>query len=242
MNVVQLDCSKPTGKESLQVANVVTMSSREIAELVESRHDSVRRTVERLAEKGIIQLPPLVEVKNHLGQMVSEYRIAKRDSYVVVAQLSPEFTARLVDRWQELESGAMALPDFGNPILAARAWADQLERADGAEQALQAAAPALVAHEILIEAEGSLCITDAAKALQMRPKALFAWLRHHRWIFRRNGGVWLGYSAMLIAGFLEHKVTTISRSSGVAKVAEQVRVTPKGLAKLAYVLDLEEEA
>jgi hypothetical protein len=27
----------------------------------------------------------------------------KRDSIVVVAQLSPEFTARLVDRWQELE-------------------------------------------------------------------------------------------------------------------------------------------
>ncbi len=28
----------------------------------------------------------------------------KRDSIVVVAQLSPEFTARLVDRWQELEA------------------------------------------------------------------------------------------------------------------------------------------
>lgn len=28
----------------------------------------------------------------------------KRDSYVVVAQLSPEFTADLVDRWQELEN------------------------------------------------------------------------------------------------------------------------------------------
>ncbi len=27
----------------------------------------------------------------------------KRDSIIVVAQLSPEFTARLVDRWKELE-------------------------------------------------------------------------------------------------------------------------------------------
>jgi phage regulator Rha-like protein len=32
--------------------------------------------------------------------------VNKRDSYVVVAQLCPEFTARLVDRWQELEAQA----------------------------------------------------------------------------------------------------------------------------------------
>lgn len=32
------------------------------------------------------------------------FRIGKRDSYVIVAQLSPEFTARLVDRWQALEA------------------------------------------------------------------------------------------------------------------------------------------
>jgi phage regulator Rha-like protein len=38
-----------------------TMSSREIADLVESRHDSVKRTVERLAEKGAIVQPPLVD-------------------------------------------------------------------------------------------------------------------------------------------------------------------------------------
>ena len=82
----------------------LTMSSREIAELVESRHDSVKRTIERLQEKGLIQLTPMVEVKNHLGQIVAEYQLIKRDTYVVVAQLSPEFTARLVDRWQELEN------------------------------------------------------------------------------------------------------------------------------------------
>lgn len=86
-----------------------TMTSLEIAELVESRHDAVKRTIERLAKKEVVQLPPTVEVKNHLGQTVSVYSFSgeqgKRDSYVVVAQLSPEFTARLVDRWQDLENG-----------------------------------------------------------------------------------------------------------------------------------------
>jgi phage regulator Rha-like protein len=87
------------------------MSSQEIADLVESRHDNVKIAIERLAARGVIKLPALQEVKNHLGQTVSVYQLEKRDSYIVVAQLSPEFTARLVDRWQELEAKqASAVP------------------------------------------------------------------------------------------------------------------------------------
>lgn len=104
----------------------LTMSSREIAELVESRHDSVKRTIERLQEKKLIQLTPMVEVKNHLGQSVFEYQLIKRDTYIVVAQLSPEFTARLVDRWQELENQqAVKLPQTFPEAL--RKLADKIE-------------------------------------------------------------------------------------------------------------------
>lgn len=93
--------------------NNPTMTSVEISELVGSRHDSVKRTVERLAESGVIQFPPTVE-KPTTGRPLSYYVFAgergKRDSIIVVAQLSPEFTARLVDRWQELESKIAATP------------------------------------------------------------------------------------------------------------------------------------
>ncbi|WP_421547385.1 Rha family transcriptional regulator [Pseudomonas sp. QD4] len=88
-----------------------TMSSREIADLVESRHDSVKRTIERLQEKGVVSFSPSVET-SHEGagaRPVEVYLVNKRDSFVVVAQLSPEFTAALVDRWQELE-GQIAQP------------------------------------------------------------------------------------------------------------------------------------
>ncbi|MBX7274594.1 Rha family transcriptional regulator [Pseudomonas sp. ERGC3:05] len=84
------------------------MSSREIAELVESRHDSVKRTIERLAERKVIGSPPMVEYLDGLGRPATEYLFSgekgKRDSLVVVAQLSPEFTGALVDRWQKLEA------------------------------------------------------------------------------------------------------------------------------------------
>tara|TARA_R110001592_G_C13193009_1_gene753721 strand:- start:30703 stop:31458 length:756 start_codon:yes stop_codon:yes gene_type:complete len=81
----------------------LTMNSQEISEILQSRHDSVKRAMLRLEEKGLIQLSPMVGV-NHKGQSVKSYDVNKRDSYVVVAQLSPEFTALLVDRWQELEN------------------------------------------------------------------------------------------------------------------------------------------
>lgn len=83
--------------------DAVTMSSREIADLVGSRHDSVKRTIERLVERKVIGAPPAVEYLDSLGRPAIEYLINKRDSFVVVAQLCPEFTAALVDRWQELE-------------------------------------------------------------------------------------------------------------------------------------------
>lgn len=107
----------------------VTMSSREIAELVNSRHVDVCRTIDRLIEKAAIgEYAPTAYTHHQNGQQYYEYKVGKRDSYVIVAQLSPEFTARLVDRWQELEAQKSALPDFSNPAIAARAWADEVEQ------------------------------------------------------------------------------------------------------------------
>ncbi len=109
------------------INNTASMTSLEIAELVNSRHDNVRVSIERLAKRGIIVLPAMQvsETINNLGlpQESSHYLFTgeqgKRDSIVVVAQLSPEFTARLVDRWQELEQqlvtvNAVSIPTPGS--------------------------------------------------------------------------------------------------------------------------------
>lgn len=95
------------------ITNKPSMTSLEIAELVEKRHDNVKRTIVTLASKDVIRSPQIevLERINNLGFAVNDevYKFAgeegKRDSIIVVAQLSPEFTARLVDRWKELEEG-----------------------------------------------------------------------------------------------------------------------------------------
>lgn len=87
--------------------DAVTMSSQEIADLVDSRHDDVKRSIDRLVARGVISQPPMADgPKAGNGVVVQEYLVCKRDSYVIVAQLCPEFTAALVDRWQELEEKA----------------------------------------------------------------------------------------------------------------------------------------
>lgn len=111
-----------------------TMSSLQIADVVKSRHNDVKRSIRRLADRGVIQLTPLAEVKNHLGQTVEVYNVNERDSYIVVAQLSPEFTAALVDEWQRLKNGGLSIPNFSDPASAARAWAEQYEARQIAER------------------------------------------------------------------------------------------------------------
>lgn len=228
----------------------LTMSSLEIADLVESRHDKVKQSIERLATRGVIVQPPLGDVPSidAMGRprVTQVYHLEKRDSFVVVAQLSPEFTARLVDRWQQLEeekrNGGFALPQTYEEALEAHLAAVRQNNALIAQNREKAAMieemqPKVQAHDRLAAADGSVCITDAAKALQMRPKDLFSWLRQNGWIYRRlGGGHDLGYQSKTASGLLEHKVTTVLRADGSEKITEQVRITPKGLSTLAKVI------
>lgn len=113
---------------------VLKMSSREIAELTGKEHKNVCRVIRDLISDGILdaQLEPLKF--EYRGQWFDYYELNKRDSFVVVARLSPEFTAHIVDRWQELEQ--QLNPVFNLPQdlpTALRALADTHEQLQQAQ-------------------------------------------------------------------------------------------------------------
>lgn len=214
----------------------LTMSSAEIADLLGARHDSVQRTIQRLALKKVIPLPPAVEKPATGGRPGLVYQVSKRDSYVVVAQMSPEFTARLVDRWQELEDQQAAQPVIPQTLPEAlRLAADLAEQNSSLRLVVSQQAPKVKALQQLADAAGTLCISDAAKQLSMQPKALIEWMSDNRWIFRRGEGKpWQAYVPRMTAGLLRHKTSVISvDDDGVQRIASQVRVTSKGLTVLA---------
>lgn len=64
-----------------------------------------------LVRQGVIESPQIEEIQTAAKTGTAYVFSGERDSIVVVAQLSPEFTARLVDRWQELERRVAALVD-----------------------------------------------------------------------------------------------------------------------------------
>ena len=214
------------------------MTSLEIAELVESRHDSVKRTIERIASVGSIELPPMVEVKNHLGQKISVFQLDKRSSLIVVAQLSPEFTARVVDRWQELEAQA-ATPAFQLPTSlpeALRLAADLAEQKMQLEATISAQAPKVEAFSRIAESDGLHNLTSTAKQMNIRPSTLTNYLSTNQWIYKRAGSKhWVAYQAKIEQGLLRHKTFSYGDSTGETWTREQVMVTPKGLTHLAEI-------
>ena len=84
--------------------NVQNMSSREIADLCNKRHDNVMQVIASLINAQVLTPEIKESTFKHRGNEYNQWLLNKRDSLVLVARLSPEYTAYIVDRWQELEA------------------------------------------------------------------------------------------------------------------------------------------
>ena len=224
-----LDITNPTTK---------TMSSREIAELTGSGHDNVLKTVRSLIKRGVVSGNDTPYVHPQNGQTYSEILLDYRNTMVVVSGYSPELRAKVIDRWMELETRAVvgqAVPtSFREALLLA---ADQQEKIEAQEKALAVVTPKAAALDRISTADGSYGLTEAAKILQVKPKALIAFMATSQWIYRRNNAKnWLAYQAKIDAGYLWHKIATYTDPNGEEKTRDTVKVLPMGLAKLAQLV------
>ncbi|EJP7813330.1 Rha family transcriptional regulator [Escherichia coli] len=96
---------------SLVVDNTkpLTMSTLQIAQMMNrvDRHRDIKRTVDRLVASGVIVHTPTAreQLDDKFGRSreIEVYLLDERSSYIVVAQISPEFTAFIVDEWKRLK-------------------------------------------------------------------------------------------------------------------------------------------
>lgn len=219
-----------------------SMDSQEIAKLVDSRHDKVKQSIERLAERGVITLPPMGE-KPTAGRPSSFYIFSgekgKRDSIIVVAQLCPEFTARLVDRWQELEAQAY------QPQKPA-----ELSRMDLIQLALQAEQenielrgqvaipePKAKGLDRIADCTNVLGIRESAKVLKIGQNQLAQYLIDHKVVYRDQYSKIQAYQKS-IDQKLVHVVTSAPRlTESGEKVFTQVKLTQKLITRIAKWLE-----
>lgn len=127
-NVINTPNSVATRFSNSENVSRSTMSSREIADLVEARHNDVIATIERLFAKGLLRSTRKTRKEATGGRPTEVYDLIERDTHLVVAGYSDEHRARVIDRWQELESKVaqpVAMPSYAEAL---RLYADQIEQ------------------------------------------------------------------------------------------------------------------
>jgi phage antirepressor YoqD-like protein len=203
--------------------------------------DMIKRWMLELERMG--PCPTVGRVIN--GGEATEFYLNRKQAIFITAKsetpAATEITIEIIERFDAYERGeggdAALLRKLNDPTAMRGLLLSYSEKVLALEASNAELAPKAEALDRLATADGSFNCTEAAKALQIRPKDLFCYLQQHSWIYKRPGAQsYLGYQARVQAGDLEHKVTTVLRGDGSEKVVEQVRITPKGLAKLAKLM------
>jgi anti-repressor protein len=212
-----------------------TMTSLEISELVEKRHDNVKRTIESLASGGVIEFPQSEEIST-ATKPVKVYLLDKRSSLIVVAQLSPEFTARVVDRWQELEVQAISQP-FRLPSTfaeALRALADESEKTAALQKQIELDRPKTIFADAVTVSHTTILVGELAKLLKQNgfeigQNRLFDRLRKDGWLIKRHGSDWnMPTQKGMELGLFEIKERTVNDANGAVRITKTVKVTGRG--------------
>lgn len=215
---------------------VQTMNSLEIAQLLGTDHSNLKRSIGRLIGNKVIQLPPMEKVQNKHSLSPNKWTDVyvfsgpegKRDSIVVVAQNCPEFTARLVDRWQELEhKQQVPAINLNDPKQLLGLLQNYAERTLELEQKVEEAAPKVEFVDKYIEDEGLMGFREVAKLLKVTEVRLRDWLISKCIIYRLGSG-WAFSSKFLSTQRGEHRTGTYN-----GKVRTSIKFTPKGFAYIA---------
>lgn len=207
----------------------LTMSTREIASLLNKNHSDIKRSAKRLSDAGLLTKPLAESDFEHRGNIYSEYLLEKRDCFVLVAQNSPEFTAAIVDRWQELESNqATQIP---------QTYAEALQLAADQAKQLELAAPKVAFVDKFVEVGTTKTLRETAKILNYPERKMIALMIEDKVLYRQSGNL-LPYQSRHDAGLFEVKT---GERNGHAYT--QTRVTTKGLEWLGqrYASDLMED-
>lgn len=160
------------------------------------------------------------------GKPTTIYHVNKRNSYVVVAQISPEFTAALVDRWQELENAnqfriPQSLPE------ALQLAADLAKQNEQVSRKLAIAAPkAEFADQIALAKRGVL-LGQFAKSIGLGPVTLFRIMRELKILIPQGQNYNIPYQEFIDRGYFTIKQGTFETGEET-RISHTPLITGKG--------------
>lgn len=224
-SIVNTNESAPRFAISENVAR--TMSSREIAELTGKRHPDVKRDIQAMSVDLNEDVSSFARIyTDSMNRQQTEYLLDREHTDCLLTGYSAAMRMAVIKRWRELEGGRViaTLPDFSNPAAAARAWAEQFELQQQANQALIEAAPKIAFVERYVESTGLKGFRQTAKLLKANESRFREFLLDKK-IMYRMGGEWQAYQPHIDAGRFEVRAGT----SDSGHAYNQSKFTPKGV-------------
>lgn len=189
-----------------------TISHVQLSELTGKRQDSVKRTIEGLSKSSVITFTQTVEKGN--GRPLTVFTVSERDSYIVVAQLCPEYTAKLVDHWIATRNVALQLPQTK------REW---IEFALEQEKQLELAAPKIAFVDRHVESSGNKTFREVCKLLRANEHKFRAMLIDEGIMYSLNKS-WTVKAYYLDAGYF-----SVNTGEKNGHAFNTVKFTPKGV-------------
>jgi len=202
----------------------------------------IKRHADSLDKLGVRATVKQTPENNGLGGAPSIVYFLNRKQAIFITAKSEtvnatDITIEIIEKFDAYERGNhQAQIDFSNPdhlLPLLSAYAEDKKRLTAQ---IEAAAPKVEAFDRISNADGTMNMTEAAKSLGLPPRAFIGWLSGHGWIYRHAGGQWTAYQDKIKAGHLDHKTGTVQRLDGSDKAVWSVRVTAKGLARLAMIV------
>lgn len=214
-------------------------TSKNVSEVFGKDHKNILRDIENLdcSEEFRRLNFELSSYKNGQNKSHKMYFITRDGwSFLVMGftgKTAAKWKEKYISKFNEMETGLKEisasnppmLPDFNDPVAAARAWADAKESELKAKLELTEAQPKIEFHNQVADAIGKHSMKETAKLLNLGygRNTLMKKLREMKILMKDN----LAYQVYIDAGYFETKENVLG---GAEKfVRPQTYTTPKGL-------------
>jgi phage antirepressor YoqD-like protein len=164
-------------------------------------------------------------VSNPRGPASKAYRLTRDQCALVAMRESKAVRRSALAELKKMDSPE--LPNFNDPVVAARAWADAKESEQKALVELERAKPAVEFVDRYTDSTGLVSLTQAAKDLHFKPRQFTSALQRDGYLYR-TGGALTPYQRYLDQGLFQ---MVVGERGGHGY--SQTKVTTKGKAYFA---------
>ena len=222
-----------------------TMTSLEIAEVTGRNHKDVMRSIREMEDAWVKvngRKFALVEYKDAKGEMRPCYSLSKTECLYIATKFNDEARAKLILRWEELETKEVSLIKVPKTFAEAlRLAADQAEKLEAQEKMLEASSkeivelsgtiatmqPKVTYVDKILASKETVTTTQIAQDYGQSAKAFNILLRNFG-IQHKVGCQWILYAKYIPNGYVQSDTIPIEHKDGSYGSVMHTKWTQKG--------------